>query len=421
MIESNVAALLLAAAPVLAPPAAETDTGVARAPGVTQERPDAPKRKKAVEIVGACCLPVDACTVVTEDQCLLLEGTYQGDFTECPSCAAPPPPPADGACCLVLGACVELSDSDCTLLGGTWYEMTECVSVNCAPVGACCFWVYCESSYLESDCVDAGGVFQGADTDCGTAECTVTIGFEEQLDCNDEPTEIVNGQSIEYAQMYGDATEFGCVVGFQGFGQFTRGLSAFDSDPAGPNADGNDPDLLLPGGFGNILILQYSLKSAITGDVFHEPDDASYGGEWAMALGASARVSSIDLIDIDDNNGGAIFILLISDEEIGGQGVTGFRAYEVPAGWTTDGGVRKLDLLDTTPQEGEPGRFAVVVDEAGFDEENVRGMLVIAERSAGFDNIELTLTNPTSAVTPINLDADFDPHAYVDWLGVQLP
>jgi hypothetical protein len=83
---------------------------------------------------GACCLPDGVCDVMSDFECELLEGEFQGDGTSCD------PNPCDGApvgaCCFDNGGCAVESESDCQLAGGSYQgDFTDCESVECP--GAC--------------------------------------------------------------------------------------------------------------------------------------------------------------------------------------------------------------------------------------------------------------------------------------------
>lgn len=198
-----------------------------------------------------------------------------------------------------------------------------------------------------------------------------TIDFSTE---DDFITPLVNGQEIN------NPGEFGNLVTFTGLNGDR--LAIFDTDPAGPNAGGGDPDLLV--GLGNALIVQNnSLLTQSTADIFDTPDD-EVGGDFRMDLVTPGQLASIDLIDI--NNGGRLFITLT--DNMGRQ-----RVYDVPSNWSnqapTLNGFDTLSFLTILPQDGEGsgGDAVVTLNEAGYDESAVASVVFDIQGSAAFDNI----------------------------------
>lgn len=157
---------------------------------------------------GACCLPDGSCQIMTESECDVVLGAFQGIATDCAGANCTPPDGAccvgaqcisttlddcentfggtwlgpsvtctpdpcgtatTGACCFVDGSCLELTQNDCVGQGGTYTsdgqtcELTDCPQ----PLGACCFDVTCFAQQLsEIDCTGIGGSWKGAGTDC---------------------------------------------------------------------------------------------------------------------------------------------------------------------------------------------------------------------------------------------------------------
>jgi len=168
-------------------------------------------------------------------------------------------------------------------------------------------------------------------------------------------------------------------------GSPTQGAAIFDSNPFGPNATGNDPDLLV--GLGNILILQNDNLSAQTvPGIYDTPNDEPDGGMMVFDFLFPVELLSLDLIDIN-GNGSADVILQDS------AGAT--RTYDVPMHWTLDifvsgrDGYDTLDLTTLDPQLGEGGGTATASQDALFDSLDVVKLTLIQSGSAGLDNLVL--------------------------------
>jgi len=67
--------------------------------------------------VGACCFVDGTCDVLTEVDCLALDGVFQGVGLSCIPNRCPQP---TGACCFTNGVCVEVTEEDCGLQGGSY-------------------------------------------------------------------------------------------------------------------------------------------------------------------------------------------------------------------------------------------------------------------------------------------------------------
>ncbi len=92
-------------------------------------------------------------------------------------------PKVTGACCLYDGSCVVISEQACTDAGGTYNgDDTDCESVECA--GACCYYDGSCVNTSEQACIDEGGTFNGLGTDCATTDCSgaCCVGVEGE-DC----------------------------------------------------------------------------------------------------------------------------------------------------------------------------------------------------------------------------------------------
>ena len=125
---------------------------------------------------GACCRDDGSCLTATLTQCQVLDGTYQGDETDCLDgpCAAPL-----GACCqAATESCVESEQSPCEAFGGVWQSGESCDSVVCFARGACCLPDgSCQDATLLEDCEAQEGVFQGDETTCGQTSCPEPEGW----------------------------------------------------------------------------------------------------------------------------------------------------------------------------------------------------------------------------------------------------
>lgn len=201
--------------------------------------------------------------------------------------------------------------------------------------------------------------------------CFVTAGshagIQVGFDVDDNGNPLVNGQIID--------TEFfnHFTISSPDAGISHAGLAIFDSDPAGPNFGGGDPDLLV--NLGNVLIMQNNNGNFGNndGNVFFTPDDeADFDptgeGNVVFSFNAPVSLQSVDLIDI---NGGVLVDVVMTD----GNGLT--RTYDVPSMWTNDiaatgpNGYDTLDLTSLVGQTGEGGGTTTVSEDAGFDANDV--------------------------------------------------
>jgi hypothetical protein len=115
---------------------------------------------------GACCLPSAPCTIMTQSNCLALNGTYHGDNSNCAQANCPP----IGACCFADGTCQHMSGSACATAGGTYRgDNVNCNVGNCT--GACCL---ADGTCLilgPSQCTAQQGVYAGGGVTCAAANC----------------------------------------------------------------------------------------------------------------------------------------------------------------------------------------------------------------------------------------------------------
>ncbi|HWL93386.1 MAG TPA: PEP-CTERM sorting domain-containing protein [Phycisphaerae bacterium] len=197
---------------------------------------------------------------------------------------------------------------------------------------------------------------------------------------DDFVTPLVNGQDIS------TPPEFGNILSISSIGNQHRGPAIFDSTPGGPNAGGQDPDLLVS--LGNILILQSTTAQTQTiPGIFNTPNDDADGGTFVFDFLSPIRLNSIDVIDIDNPQQGVVLTLT--------DGALLTRTYTVPSNWTKDifnvptaDGYETLDLQTLAPQPGEGGGSATAVEQAGFNPDDVRRMTAHYLGSGALDNLK---------------------------------
>ena len=245
-----------------------------------------------------------------------------------------------------------------------------------------------------------------------SAALIVTYDFST----DDFGTPLVNGQHISTlaaAPQAGDPVlEFGkysVVTTTQGSGGHI-GASVFDTDPNGPNAGGEDPDLLVD--TGNILILQDNQRPATTtganGIVFDVADDEAALDSGSIifdfaAAGVSATPLSIDIVDANGGFGGAV---IMTDD----QGDT--RTYTIPSNFSNDllaslNGFETLDLTETVfTQTGEGGGVVGLPVDVGSFDANLVSKLEVRftgriTTSGGIDNFRFMIPEPTTALLTV--------------------
>lgn len=130
---------------------------------------------------GACCYigsdGVPTCSIITQQQCTALNGTYQGNGTSCT-----PDPCASGACCYQIPGtttfqCVITTPQDChnTFNGIYQGNGTSCTPDPCNVTGACCYFdptgPQCTVT-TPADCSNLpGGTYFGNGTTCNPNPC----------------------------------------------------------------------------------------------------------------------------------------------------------------------------------------------------------------------------------------------------------
>lgn len=122
----------------------------------------------------ACCLITGVCELITETNCAITSGTYQGVGTKCGPNPCPQP---IGACCLMGGICQEdQTEIECNGNGGTFQGPGSVCDPNpcLQPPGACCL-PDGSCQFLDSAaCSLANGDFQGTDILCQDVTCPVS-------------------------------------------------------------------------------------------------------------------------------------------------------------------------------------------------------------------------------------------------------
>jgi len=230
------------------------------------------------------------------------------------------------------------------------------------------------------------------------AGAVIVIDFETE---DDFSTALVNGQIVDPA-FDGADPEFGNLFNLTtsqlGAGTGHLGATIFDSDPAGPNSAGADPDLLVD--TGNVLMLQNASFPATTLDgtyglLYDTPNDNSNVNDngslifdFTASPWGSVHLLSLDLIDA---NGGFLGAVILTDTS------NNTRTYTIPTMWTGDidvcigcDGYDTLDLTSLIAQLGEGGSSTSVIEDLGFDDFHVKTLEVqfIGNPSSGaLDNI----------------------------------
>ena len=129
-----------------------------------------------VPAAGACCRSGGTCTDdMTQEDCTMIGGEYQGDDTTCDTVSCPQPV---GACCIeATGECVDLEQDLCLIGGGVHHAGESCDTYICFPEGACCLPDGNCVDGVSPEICDAGdGDFQGDGTTCGSTECPQPLG-----------------------------------------------------------------------------------------------------------------------------------------------------------------------------------------------------------------------------------------------------
>ncbi|MCH2133033.1 MAG: hypothetical protein MK116_04700 [Phycisphaerales bacterium] len=122
---------------------------------------------------GVCCLNGE-CFNVPEGNCGSAGGTwFTGQNCSGVDCSNIEP---TGACCLTSGACTgDVTNSACTNAGGSYQgDNSDCANVTCEqpdPTGACCLAGGNCATQTSEDCAAAGGSYQGNNTSCSNVDC----------------------------------------------------------------------------------------------------------------------------------------------------------------------------------------------------------------------------------------------------------
>lgn len=192
-----------------------------------------------------------------------------------------------------------------------------------------------------------GGPFEGTSfSNQVGAVWHVSLGGVARVDFETGPdltTPLVNGAEVSSAKGF----DVGVVIDGSPVSNLTAAV--FDSDPDGPNAASQDPDLLVDRG--NVLILQL-LPMQFEEGVYAQPNDDAGGGTFELTFdGREVAPLSIDLIDLCPSDALPTRVTLTDAR---GRA----RTYSAPPGWTEDvavhggAGYRTLDLTTLDPQPG---------------------------------------------------------------------
>jgi len=124
---------------------------------------------------GACCYPGSSfCFVISEGQCALEGGEFQGADT---TCSPSPCPQPTGACCFGDGSCQVITANDCSTMGGEFQDIGVACDIGLCDVamGACCVGDSC-TVITAADCTLQGGSFEGIGSVCGGGTCAPETG-----------------------------------------------------------------------------------------------------------------------------------------------------------------------------------------------------------------------------------------------------
>ena len=145
---------------------------------------------------------------------------------------------SSGACCFNMDCFDNYTASECVDAGGKYQgDGSDCSDDPCyvPPTGACCFGLDCFDKYTASECVDASGTYQGNDSDCGDP-CPTSIWTVD----DDGKADFDNIQAAVDAASAGDeivvmpgtytSTQDGHVVNMLG-----KAVTLRSSDPSDPN------------------------------------------------------------------------------------------------------------------------------------------------------------------------------------------
>jgi len=187
---------------------------------------------------GACCVNGNTCnTGVTESACANQGGDWQGaNSTSCSNC---PPPPETGACCVNGNTCItNVTQANCN---GVWQGANSTSCSNCPATGACCLTPTSCQQMSESQCIQQGGTWRGANVSCNAISCeTCPNGNCDQgetpcncpQDCGEPPSSETNcsdGIDNDCDGLIDSLDEDDCI-------------SPPDCNPANPDPATDEPD-----------------------------------------------------------------------------------------------------------------------------------------------------------------------------------
>ncbi len=146
---------------------------------------------------GACCLNDGTCMELSDFDCAVMDGEFQGDGSTCGTVTCPDP--LFGACCLPDDTCAEMFENECDDLTGMFEgDGTVCIDLTC-PVPP-----------VNDDCADAIAI---ADGPHAFSTLDATTDGPAHADCLESTDDLVN-QDIWFvytAACTGDLTVSTCA------------------------------------------------------------------------------------------------------------------------------------------------------------------------------------------------------------------
>lgn len=167
---------------------------------------------------GACCINsgygnnINHCENLTCSQCVgITGGVYAGNYSDCSEISCSDASKQIGACCDGLGSCEEITEYECLVKQGFYQgKNTKCfsdnISVCSTGTGPCCINNVCSTSSAQ-DCFESNGYFLGLGRNCSEFYCPDVVSCIGYID----------GVPLTPGQYYGG----GVVVG-----KFEPGISS---------------------------------------------------------------------------------------------------------------------------------------------------------------------------------------------------
>jgi hypothetical protein len=119
---------------------------------------------------------------MSPEDCEALNGTFQGDQTDCGTITCPLP---TGACCFTTGFCSVLTEADCAVGGGEWHVGEDCTDADQSGTAD-----VCEQSECPGD-IDGDGVVDLTDFTLFAAAYNTSLG-----DPGYEPAADMDGDGV---------------------------------------------------------------------------------------------------------------------------------------------------------------------------------------------------------------------------------